>query len=95
MPWEPGQSGNKKGTRDKAPFYAALHRAITQEDGKRVRAAAEKLLDLAAQGEPWAVKELRDTLDGKPAQIIAGDDDNPLTFVQKIQLVALGTDSQG
>ena len=32
------------------PFRDALRRAIAQEDGKRLRAAAERLLDLAAMG---------------------------------------------
>lgn len=51
-------------------FFRALNRAITQEDGARLRAAAEKLLDLAAAGEPWAVRELADRLDGKATQVI-------------------------
>lgn len=70
-------------------FYAALERAIAQDDGKRLRSAAEKLLDLASEGEPWAVKELRDTLDGKPAQsvTVGGDSDNPLSVIQKIERV--------
>ena len=61
-------------------FYGALTRALKQEDGKRVRAAAEKLLDLAAAGEAWAIKELRDTLDGKPSQAIdlGSDPDRPM-----------------
>ncbi len=57
-----------------------LERAITQDDGKRLRGAAEKLLDLAEAGEPWAVKELADRLDGKVAQslTLGGDPDNPI-----------------
>ena len=73
MPFQPGQSGNPEGARahKQKRFYAALDRAIEQEDAKRLRAAAEKLLDLASQGEPWAVQMLADRLDGKPAQQIA------------------------
>lgn len=48
------------------PFIDAITRACKQEDGKRLRAAAEQLLNLAAAGEAWAVKELADRLDGKP-----------------------------
>ncbi len=71
--------GNTNGAKSRA-FYGALTRAIAQDDGKRLRQAAESLLDLAAQGESWAVRDLRDTLDGKPAQTVAvaGDADNPL-----------------
>jgi HPt (histidine-containing phosphotransfer) domain-containing protein len=47
---------------------AALNRAIAQDDSKRLRDAAERLLDIAAAGEAWAIKELADRLDGKPHQ---------------------------
>jgi len=46
----------------------ALRKAIVQDDGLRVRKAAEKLLDKAADGEAGAVKEIADRLDGKAAQ---------------------------
>jgi len=46
----------------------ALRKAIVQDDGLRLRKAAEKLLDKAADGEAWAVKEIADRLDGKAAQ---------------------------
>lgn len=64
-----GQPGNKNATKNKV-WIAALNRAISQDDGKRLRAAAEKLLDLAAAGEIPALKELGDRLDGKPPQQI-------------------------
>ena len=61
-------------------WYEALDRAIKQDDGVRLRAAAEKLLDLAATGEQWAVKELGDRLDGKPKQQIeaSGPEGGPI-----------------
>ena len=64
MPFEDGNDLGKK-TR---LFEGALKRAITQEDGKRLRAAAEKLLTAASKGEPWAIGMLADRLDGKPKQ---------------------------
>lgn len=71
--------GNQNAVKSKL-FFGAISRAVAQDDGKRLRASAEKLLDLAAEGEQWAVLALRDTLDGKPAQVIAGDPDAPLTL---------------
>ena len=61
-------------------FNDALRRAITQDNGKRIRDAAEKLLDLAAEGTPWAMRELADRTDGKPFQSVQliGDPDHPL-----------------
>ena len=79
MPFEPGQSGNPSGTKTNKRFMAALDRAIAQDDSKRLRDAAEKLLDNAANGEPWAVNMLADRLDGKPSQSIVGEDGGPLT----------------
>lgn len=58
--------GNTNAAGAERPFRDAVSRAIKQEDGKRLRKAAEQLLDLAAAGEAWAVKELADRLDGKP-----------------------------
>ena len=61
------QEGNTNQSKTK-PFWRAIDKALAQEDGKRLRAAAEKLLDLAASGEQWAVKELADRMDGRPNQ---------------------------
>ena len=85
MPFEPGQSGNPAGSQKAKRFYNALDRAIVQDDSKRLRDTAEKLLDLAAAGEPFAMQMLADRLDGKPAQVIAGDVDNPLQVIIRKQ----------
>lgn len=66
--WEKGKSANPGGRRRDKKFLEALERAIVQDDGKRLRQAAEKLLDLAAGGEGWAIQQLADRLDGKPTQ---------------------------
>lgn len=73
MPFKPGQSGNPEGRRKEKKFAAALERAIIQDDGNRLRQAAEKLLDLAAGGEAWAIGMLADRLDGKPQQETSAD----------------------
>ena len=85
MAWQKGQSGNPEGPVKQKRFYAALDRAIVQEDGKRLREAAEKLLTEASNGESWAIQMLADRLDGKPAQqlIHAGDDDNPMKIIHE------------
>lgn len=64
--------GNKNASRTR-PFWHALDRVLAQERGKqgdRLRLAAEKLLDLAAAGEAWAVRELADRLDGRVPQAL-------------------------
>jgi cytochrome c553 len=67
--WKPGQSGNPAGGNFKQKkFLAALERVIAQDDGKGLRDAAEKVYELAAKGEEWAIQFLADRLDGKPTQ---------------------------
>ena len=87
MPFQPGQSGNPEGARihKQKRFFNALDRAIEQDDAKRLRNAAEKLLDLAEAGESWALQMLADRLDGKPAQQVqlSGDADAPLKIVHE------------
>ena len=63
------EQGNKHGAKARL-FDQALKRAIAQDDGKRLRDAAEKLLSLASEGERWAVEMLADRLDGKAHQSV-------------------------
>lgn len=79
-----GQPGNTNASKNKV-WIAALNRAIAQDDGERLRKAAEKLIDLAVEGDVPALKELGDRLDGKCVQqlIHSGDPDNPVQ-VEKI-----------
>ena len=71
MTFPKGVSGNPGGKpHAPKPFRDMVDRAIKQDSGKRLRAAAESLLDLAAKGEQWAVCALADRLDGRPAQAV-------------------------
>ncbi len=83
MPWSEGESGNPEGAKKRFAFLRTLDRAIAQDDGKRLRGAVEKLLDLAESGEQWAVQMLADRLDGKPAQAVAvtGADGGPFVMM--------------
>lgn len=58
--------GNKNNSKGRM-FFSELRKALTQEP-ERLRAIALKLISLAEKGEPWAVKELVDRIDGKPSQ---------------------------
>lgn len=66
----------------------AIERALEKRSrGDMVKALdelAEKLLVAADSGEQWALKELGDRLEGKPAQAIeaSGPDGGPLMFQQ-------------
>jgi len=85
--------GNKNaaGQQDaERPFRDALRRAITQDDGKRIRQAAETLLDKASEGEAWAINMLADRTDGKPKQQteVSGPNGGSILF-SRIELVPL------
>jgi hypothetical protein len=78
MPGAPiGNSNAHKGK----TWNDALRRAIASDQGARVLKAANRLLDEAANGQSWAIKELADRLDGKSKL----DDtiSEPIKFLQK------------
>lgn len=71
-----GRSGTNKG-KDK-PWAEALRLVVFRDDleGKRrLERIAERCAAAAEGGDMQAIKEIGDRLDGKPAQIIAGDDE--------------------
>ncbi len=72
--------GNQNAVKGKRLFNSALKRALTQGP-ERVALIVETLIGLAEKGEPWAVRELIDRVDGKaPQPVVGGDDeDNPIT----------------
>jgi len=85
--------GNQNATRGRI-WRQAIERALE----KRSKAAtiealdelAEKLLVAAESGEGWALKELGDRLEGKPAQaIIGGNEDDPPIQVAEIVIRAV------
>jgi hypothetical protein len=75
--------GNQNGKKGKL-FYNQLRIALVQEDSRKLRTIAQKLVDAAEQGEPWAVKEIMDRVDGKAVQSteISGVDGNAIELKQ-------------
>jgi hypothetical protein len=78
--------GNKNATKNKL-WEDALRRALLAEDGKKLRSLADKLIARAEEGDVTALKEIGDRMDGKPTQTIAGDADNPIQTVSRIERV--------
>lgn len=76
-----GQPGNKNATKNKA-WENTLRRALLAEDGKKLRALADKLIERAQEGDVTALKEIGDRLDGKPVQQneITGADGDPIVL---------------
>ena len=65
-------------------FYGELKKVLVQEDARKLRAIATKLVDAAQEGEPWAVKEIMDRIDGKALQAtsIENPDGTAITGIQ-------------
>jgi hypothetical protein len=83
-----GQPGNQNGKKGKL-FYNQLRVALVQEDSRKLRMIAQKLVDAAEQGEPWAIKEVIDRVDGKAVQAteISGLDGGILETLNTINIV--------
>lgn len=64
-----GQPGNQNAAKQRM-FYDKLRLVLTQEP-HRLRSIAEQLIKKAEDGEPWAIKELIDRVDGKAHQAVA------------------------
>lgn len=63
--------GNTNGSKKNRMVGDALRRAATQSPEKLSK-ACEALLDKAGEGDVQAFNAFRDTLDGKPHQVIEG-----------------------
>ena len=71
--------GNKNSSVENRLWANTIRRAAVQDKANRLRSAAEKLLDAAADGDIEAMKVLGDRLDGKPHQTIAAEVDTNVT----------------
>lgn len=74
-----GTIGNNNAAKGKS-WLEALRRTDLSRD--RLTKVAEKVWELAEAGEQWAVLEIGNRMDGKPATsvTVSGDADNPLAI---------------
>ena len=71
-------------------FANMLNIAINEANasgGTKLRDVADALVAKAITGDVQAIKEIADRLDGKVPTPIAGDDENPLSIVARIERV--------
>ena len=73
--------GNQHATKARV-WTQAIERALNKRSKidqlAAIDALAEKLLQKCDEGDMTALKELGDRLEGKPAQSIGGDPENPI-----------------
>jgi hypothetical protein len=60
--------GNTNSSVDNRLWANTIRRAIVQGDAGKLRQIADKLIDMAAEGDLAAIKELGDRIDGKSFQ---------------------------
>ena len=82
--------GNQNAKKNK-DWESAIKRAIARQHGNLESGLdhlASKLIEAIENGEGWAIKEIGDRIDGKPAQSVIGDPENPIhVAIGKIKLV--------
>lgn len=83
--------GNQNAKKGKA-WADAIKRAIREkyqgEDWEaKLAKLAKRLIEAADDGDLQALKEVGDRLDGKPTQLIGGDEDNPLKTSMAVEFV--------
>lgn len=86
-----GQLGNQNAKKAKI-WEQAIKRALSRASGSidsGLDTLADKLVAAAQNGDQWALIEVGNRLDGKPAQaIVGGDEDSePIKFERVIRLV--------
>ena len=79
--------GNTNGVRGQL-FKEQLRRVFAHEP-HRLKNIANMLISKAEEGEPWAVREIMDRIDGKAIQAmtVANEDGSPLLSGIKIEFV--------
>ena len=80
--WEPGESANPRGRPKKGEsFSEVIRERFTRPKKQKV---ADKAIGLAEDGDMTAMKFLRDTTEGRPAQPIVGDDEAPIPITLQL-----------
>lgn len=62
-------------------LLAALAAETLDDKGRKtrkLRMIIDRLINAAIDGQPWAIQEVMNRVDGKPAQLHSNDPDNPL-----------------
>src|SRR5262245_4997794 len=81
MTWQPGESGNPTGGRDRRYDAQALDLELSSPEGqKAMREAVRKTLAKAADGDLECLRWVADRVEGRPKTVIAGDANSPFAW---------------
>ena len=84
--------GNKNAAKSRM-FYDKLRLVLTQEP-HRLRQIAEQLVSKAEAGEPWAIKEIMDRMDGKAHQAVSVENADGSPLLSGIQVTFIKPDEK-
>lgn len=86
---QPGNQNALKGRLWESALKRALARKANGDMHHGLDTLADKVVAAAEAGEQWAIFEIGNRLDGKPAQAIAvsGDSENPVTFNHTVEFI--------
>ena len=86
-----GNSNAKKGKE----WFDALRKECVQKDA--LAKIAKVVVEKAVAGEQWAIAEIGNRFDGKPAQAVevSGPDGEPVETVSRIELVPMRGNGEG
>ena len=70
----------------KGRLFTEKLKMILMQEPHRARAIAEVLISRAEDGEPWAIKELFDRIDGKAVQTNTIEDANGQVILPHLQV---------
>ena len=82
---QPGNSNNRRGRIFASALAEALALPSRVDQMARIAVIANQLVEQAEAGDLQAIREIADRLDGKPAQAIVGDPENPLHVIAEIR----------
>lgn len=87
--------GNTNGVRGQL-FKEQLRKVFATEP-HRLRAIANMLISKAEEGEPWAVREIMDRIDGKAVQAmtVSNEDGSPLLAGIKVEFIKTDGSNRG
>lgn len=86
--------GNRNARKGKDWFDALRKECVQKQALEKI---AKVVVEKAIAGEQWAIAEIGNRFDGKPAQAVevSGADGGPVETVSRIELVAMRDDSAG
>lgn len=85
--------GNTNSRMDNRLWGNTIRRAVVQGDGEKLRKIADKLVEMAQEGDVQAIKEIGDRLDGKPKQQteLSGPDGGDIPLGVSVRFVSSTT----